>query len=164
LLRSKGSLKEVFCAVNREFFEDETDLFITLLLGRLNPDKRQLEFLGAGHPKGYVIDAAGNIKNTLASSCMVLGVVGDLPLRDPQTAQIGGGDVLLFLTDGVLEARGPGRSHFGELRVLETVRPLASASAREIVVGLCAAVKAFTAGESAQDDVSVLAIKMEEPG
>jgi sigma-B regulation protein RsbU (phosphoserine phosphatase) len=164
LLRSNGSLKEVLHAVNREFFEDETELFITLLLGRLSPGKRQFEFVNAGHPKGYVIDGAGNVKSTLGPCCMALGVVGDVPARDPQTVQIGAGDVILLLTDGALEAVGPGGEYFGAERVLQTLHGLVSKSGREIVAGIYAAIREFTAGKPACDDVTALVVKIETVG
>jgi sigma-B regulation protein RsbU (phosphoserine phosphatase) len=72
---------------------------------------------------------------------------------------IGPGDVLVFYTDGVTEARNPKRGLFGEERLKATVQAHADASAQELQEAILAAVEEFTAGTPLSDDLTLFVVK-----
>jgi sigma-B regulation protein RsbU (phosphoserine phosphatase) len=70
------------------------------------------------------------------------------------------GDIVLLLTDGVLEAQSPDDDDFGSERALEIVRKNRSQTAREIVESLYRAILEFSRTENQRDDVTVVVIKV----
>ena len=70
------------------------------------------------------------------------------------------GDVLLMVTDGVIEAESSGDQFFGDQRALEVVRANLHAPAGVIVEALHRAALDFSQCGSAQDDVTSLVVKV----
>ena len=71
------------------------------------------------------------------------------------------GDLVLLLTDGVIEAIAPAGSLFGIERALEIVRANRKKTAREIVDVLAREVHEFTQFQAQLDDITVIVIKVE---
>jgi PAS domain S-box-containing protein len=159
-----ATIGEVLSRANR-FLVQETDegCFVTLLLARLDPPARRLTYASAGHPTGYVIDAAGGVKARLPSTGFPLGVFGDaeFPTGDPIVLEPG--DMVLLLTDGILEVRSPAGTPFGDERALEIARASRSRSSREIIEALYRAVLDFSQSEQPDDDVTAIVIKTKAP-
>jgi len=155
-------LDETLHIANRLLLQDKTEHFVTLILGRLNPAARSLEYLNAGHPSGFVFDATGNVRDRLESSAVPLGVIANAAFQRPATVHLRTGDVVLLITDGIPEARAPSGEFFGKDRVVERARGLLRQSAREIAQGVCSAVREFIADETQRDDITVLVIKVRE--
>ena len=77
------------------------------------------------------------------------------------TAQVAPGDLIVALTDGVLESRAAGGEQFGEQGVLAVLRRLKPWTPETAVAEIDAAVRAHVAGER-QDDVTVVAAQWSE--
>src|SRR5262249_41296724 len=66
---------EILTLANRALADDiGEDWFVTLLLARLDPGARTLLYASAGHPAGYVLDPAGNVRTLLPSNGLPLGI------------------------------------------------------------------------------------------
>ncbi len=99
---------DILGLVNRIILPDiEGDRFITLLLARLDPRARSFVYSSAGHSTGYIFDAAGAIKRSLLSTSIPLGIMPDCDFPDSEPIALETGDLVLFLTDGIVEARAP---------------------------------------------------------
>jgi sigma-B regulation protein RsbU (phosphoserine phosphatase) len=72
------------------------------------------------------------------------------------------GDILLFYTDGVTEASNPGGELFGRQRLAQVVRQNASLPAQEMVHALRQALNDFSDGRPLEDDVTLLACRLDE--
>jgi sigma-B regulation protein RsbU (phosphoserine phosphatase) len=156
-----ADLGEILALANTALVrETEQNRFVTLLLGNLNPQTRSFSYSSAGHPPGYVLDAFGDIKAALGSTAMPLGLMPDtvFPVIGPMVLEPG--DIVLLLTDGVLEAQSPDDDDFGSERALEIVRKNRSQTAREIVESLYRAILEFSRTENQRDDVTVVVIKV----
>jgi serine phosphatase RsbU (regulator of sigma subunit) len=155
--RSAGSILKL---ANR-FLVSEVgeDGFVTLLFARLNPRKRSLVYASAGHQTGYLFDPAGQVKQLLGSTGFPLGIVPDDEFKDSPELKLHAGDLVLFLTDGILEARGTDETAFGRERALEVVRAHRTRSAAEIVAALCKSVSDFCKNKILVDDVTAIVIK-----
>ena len=70
-------------------------------------------------------------------------------------------DVVLLVTDGILEASSPEGALFGVDRVLEVVRANRDRRASEIIQNLQQAVFDFTGLNQPQDDLTAVVIKVE---
>lgn len=138
----------------------EDDRFITLLLARLNPHTRSFTYVSAGHSTGYIFNAAGEVKQTLPSTCVPLGILRDSAYFSTPPIHLDAGDLVLFLTDGIVEARAPDGSIFGSQRTLDLVRIYRGASASTIVENLYYAVRAFAQNQPQYDDITATVIKV----
>jgi len=69
------------------------------------------------------------------------------------------GDILLFVTDGVTEARRSDGEQFGEQRVEQMLREYGSESASTIRDALLNSVAAFARGERQHDDQTIVVVK-----
>lgn len=147
--------------VNRVILPDiEGDRFITLLLAQLNPIHRSFTYASAGHQSGYIFNAAGEVKQALPSTSIPLGIMPDCDYSSTAPVILDPGDLVLFLTDGIIEARAPDGSVFGTERTLELVRHYRGAPARQIVENLYYAVRAFAQEQPQYDDITATVIKV----
>ena len=141
--------------------ETEEDRFVTLLLGRLDYATRSLTYVNAGHPTGYVIDASGAVKTTLDSASVPLGILADAKFPVGGPVLLAPGDLVLLLTDGVLETVSSSGEQFGVERVLGLVRTNRHKPASELIDLICTAAIAFSDYASLLDDLTIMVVKMQ---
>jgi sigma-B regulation protein RsbU (phosphoserine phosphatase) len=162
LAQAGHEVDEVLRLANR-LVGDEigADHFVTLLLVRLDPVTRTLYHAGAGHPTGYVLDAAGVVKARLESEGPPLGVLPGAAFATRGPLQLAAGDLVLLLTDGLADARGPDGQPFGTERVLRLARHYRRDPARVLVRNLYHAVTSFTHNLPQDDDLTAVVLKVE---
>jgi phosphoserine phosphatase len=162
LAAAGGDVAHVLTLVNRLLYADlGDDRFVTLFFGRLDLVTRTLTYVSAGHPPGYVLDASGRVKLRLESTALPLAVAPEATYAGTAArAQLDQGDLLLLLTDGVLEERSPDRLPFGGERALGIVRHYWSDPARLIVENLYNAVRAFSQNLPQVDDITAMVVKV----
>ncbi len=141
--------------------ETEEDRFVTLLLACFDPHGRSLVYANAGHPTGYVLDPSGQVKARLESTAIPLGILPGTEFPAAGPVALDPGDMVLLLTDGILEARSSQDALFDAERTLQVVRDHRTKTAAEITKSLCRAVREFSGGEKLTDDVTAVVIKIE---
>jgi hypothetical protein len=148
--------------VNRRLAEDVGDNFVTLFFARLDPHTYSFVYTSAGHPSGCILDPSGSVKELLKSTALPLGIFsdGDFPIAPAITLQPG--DLVLLLTDGVVEARAPDGTFFGFQRAIDIVRVYRRDTAAQIVHNLYHAVRAFSHNHPQVDDITAVVIKVRE--
>ncbi len=159
LERSETGVGEVLAAVNRHLAEDVGDDFVTLLLARLDPRTRSLAYSSAGHWPGYVLDGRGEVRTTLPSTGLPLGLDPTATFPDGVALTLEPGDLVLLLTDGIFEAFAPGGPPFGMERTLRSVRAHRGAPSGEIVAALFDEVRAFSR-DLQSDDMTAVVIQV----
>jgi phosphoserine phosphatase RsbU/P len=163
-LLTHSDMREIVALLNRALADDTSDgRFMTLLFARLDPTTRSLHYVSAGHTTSYLLDASGAMKAELQSTGMPLGVVADGEFDTPASLTLEPGDLLLLVTDGIVEAHDEGLDLFGAERTLEVVRAHRDRSAREIVAQLFQAVSDFRGGRAPLDDMTSVVIKVKNP-
>jgi PAS domain S-box-containing protein len=158
---TQSDVSALLTLANRALDGDIPDRFVTLLMARLDPATRSLTYASAGHQTGYVLDATGTVKTRLEATSPPLGVVPDLEVPAGAVTTLKPGDLVLFLTDGIVEARNPDGQIFGEERALALGRIYRSESAAHIVENLYWAVRTFSHNLPQIDDLTAVAIKVE---
>jgi sigma-B regulation protein RsbU (phosphoserine phosphatase) len=146
--------------LNSRLAEDiGTGHFVTLLFARLSPPPCSLDYSNAGHWPGQVIDARGEVKFVLPSTNLPLGVDpgGHFPTGRPLA--LDPGDVVLLLSDGIIEAPSAGGRPFGMDRALKAVRAHRHESADDIVAALLARAREWS-GTTQEDDMTAVVIKV----
>jgi sigma-B regulation protein RsbU (phosphoserine phosphatase) len=133
--------------------------FVTLFFGRLEPTTGRLTYVGAGHPRGVLLDAAGEPKCCLSSRSLPLGVLPETHFALSEPVMLEQGDTLLLLTDGLLEARNRCREMFGLERVLRVVKAHRLKSPSDIIHQLHREVMAFRQVKKLADDVTILLVR-----
>ena len=162
--RRAGKPSEVLEAVNRHLLSmNEAGMFVTLLYGVFNCEKRRFEYARAGHELPLLIDPGGNLIPFERDPGQPLGLFEDL-LLDEQEQTLQPGSVLMLFTDGVTEAINQESKPFGVERTCQAVSRDRKHTATEICDELLEALKAYRGGKLTEDDVTVMAIKVKYEG
>ncbi|HEV3339146.1 MAG TPA: fused response regulator/phosphatase [Pirellulales bacterium] len=152
-------LTHVLELTNRALSEDVTDgNFVALMLAQLDVPKRAVTYSGAGHPPGYLLSADGQVKGVLHSHAPPLGIQPSFAFSE-STVSLLPGDVLVFVTDGLLEAANSRGELFGIERTLDTLRAHLDTPARAILRELYDAARRFACQGLLQDDATSIVIK-----
>jgi serine phosphatase RsbU (regulator of sigma subunit) len=110
-----------------------------------------------GHPAPLLLRADGSVE-ALDPPGKVLGVFEDPDLGD-RTVHLGAGDAAVFYTDGIVEARGPDDSFFGEDRLWDLLRSCAGLEAPAIARRLRDVTLEYGEGNPS-DDLAVLVLRI----
>lgn len=161
LALTHADVGEILTLANRALSSDLADgRFVTLFLAGLDVERRKLVYASAGHPPGFVLDSAGSVKATLDSRDMPLGVAPDEPFSASAEITLEPGELILLLTDGIVEAGDRQGRAYGIERALSRVRASRRRPAREIVGALCDDVIRFTDHSSRDDDLTAIVVKV----
>lgn len=135
-----------------------SDHFVTALLLGLEPATRSLRYSSAGHVPGYVLGPTGQTRAVLPSTDVPLGIDprGEFPTSEAVTLEPG--DLVLLLTDGIVEATSPSGELFGSERALGIVRRHQHQAPDDILAALFDAASAFCVHD-VFDDLTAVVIK-----
>jgi len=136
-----------------------TGHFVTLLLARFGAPAPSLDYSNAGHWPGQVIDARGEVKFVLPSTNLPLGVDagGDFPTG--RRFALDPGDVIVLLSDGIIESPSGHGQQFGMGRAIETVREHRHESPDDIIAALLGRVREWCR-TAQEDDMTAVVIKV----
>jgi serine phosphatase RsbU (regulator of sigma subunit) len=162
-LLTRTDVGEIVALLNRALAGD-TDRFVTLFIVKLDPATRSLVYAGAGHLPGYYFNAAGNVKARLESTGMPLAVLPDSDYPAESVPRLEPGEMVLLLTDGIVEAHGPDQDLFGPERALQLVKAHRDRPAREMLNTLFEAVRDFCGPVAQLDDMTAIIIKADVTG
>jgi sigma-B regulation protein RsbU (phosphoserine phosphatase) len=156
-MAGSGPPAELLRRLNRFLFErTQTSRYVTLFYGELDPQRRTLVYVNAGHVPPYLVRADGR-EERLHSGGPVVGLLEEAAFEAGEVT-LAPGDLLTTVTDGVTEAMAPSGAEFGDARVLPVLRA-ARRSAPEAVAALVAAVGAWTGAAGCSDDLTVLTLR-----
>jgi serine phosphatase RsbU (regulator of sigma subunit) len=156
-----ADVSRILTLANRRLAEDiANDYFVTLFLARLDPNSRSLTYASAGHPSGYILATDGAVKTLLPSTGTPLGIDPDADFGGGLALTLNPGEMVLLVTDGILEAQSPEGAVFGSGRVLDVVRAERTRPARQIVESLHQAVQDFVRPMPVSDDITTVVVKV----
>jgi serine phosphatase RsbU (regulator of sigma subunit) len=146
-------------AANRRICADtQSDLFVTVFYGVLDPASGALAYCNAGHNPPYLLRAgdSGAIEK-LGNTGLALGVLeGDL--WEEATVQVAPGDLLVLYSDGVPEAQDAAEVFFGEKRLLSVLLRSRDRAAGEVQAAVLAEVRAFVGNAPQFDDLTLMVL------
>jgi hypothetical protein len=147
-----GECVRAMDAAIQEQFGDSR--FVTGHVATLDLDSGVLSAINAGHPPGVVFHGDGSTDELRCARVLPLGL-GAAPSEVAET-QLREGDVILFHTDGITEARSPHDEFFGSERLERLVGDLLGARLRppEVLRRVVADVLAFQ--PRLRDDATLL--------
>lgn len=143
---------------NRLLYDStESDKFVTMFYGRLDPNSGALRYTNAGHnPPAVFSDRAE--PELLEAGGPVLGVLPQMPFSEG-SAELAPGSTLVVYSDGISEAMDSKDEEFGEERFYQLVRDNRDLSAAAFVDKVFAAVKEFCGDAPQTDDMSLIVVR-----
>jgi sigma-B regulation protein RsbU (phosphoserine phosphatase) len=157
-----GDIRRVVRDLNRTLCDTAPDSFYaTLLCVRIDPERRELHYVNAGHEPAVLVRSGGERVYRLENTGTVLGLTtrAGYGLR---TVALEPGDVLAAFTDGVIEACNPAGRNFGASGVLEVLRQHPGARSSELVECLSDAVRRFTERMRPADDRTLVVVRFND--
>jgi sigma-B regulation protein RsbU (phosphoserine phosphatase) len=148
---------------NRLLFDcTDTDKYVTLFYGALDPSTGILRYANAGHDRPLLFDRDG-ASHRLEKRSVMLGMTGDFTFAE-ESVEIDEGEILVVVSDGITEASGrvgeaEEEEEFGEEKLVEVVRQARSLGAGEIAAAILDAVRMHATGMPQDDDMTVVVIK-----
>lgn len=135
--------------------------YITLLLTYLDPASRTLTFANAGHPDGLIFGPDGSIVHRMSSVGTPLGVLADEAYESSGPIALESGQVVLLVTDGILEAWSPGLTKpFGQERLTALVRENRALPAAQLLARIDVAIRDYCRPSEPLDDTTAVAMKV----
>jgi sigma-B regulation protein RsbU (phosphoserine phosphatase) len=138
--------------------ERRSSLFITALCARLDLPTGHLRVANAGHEPPLLIRGNGSPIECLVEAGPLVGAFHKLDLPEVG-ADLMPGDLALFYTDGVTDARADDGERFDEWRLYEAIEGARGGSATEVVAAICGAVGRFQAEREPADDITIVAVR-----
>lgn len=155
------NLGDILTRTNRALFHDlPENRFVTLFMARLNPSERTMIYASAGHVPGILMNRAAEEKARFLSLGPPLGIFKDQEYAPSGTVSLEEGDVLLLMTDGVLEMLDRNGEELGVEGAVRYLRAHSGQPAREILKGLQSFIRAFNPDEAVPDDVTGVVVKV----
>ena len=149
---------QVLERLNRFLYANtQTSRYVTLFYGELDPMRRRLAYVNAGHVPPYVRRRDGR-EERLTAGGPVIGLLDDVALEAGELA-LEPGDLLAVVTDGVTEALSPGGDEFGDERVRRALARSAGQGAAGALSALVAEVDAWTGTAGCTDDLTALILR-----
>jgi len=165
-LDGASSPAEGMARANRLIHADAAGgMFVTLFCARLEPGVGEVTYVNAGHNPPLLSRGAGDGGSftPLPPTGMALGVLAD-STYEQGTVHLDPGDLILFYTDGVIDARNAQGESFGKERLERVLREHRQEDAPQVIAALELAVRAFAGGVAPFDDVTIMVAKRVQPG
>ncbi|MGA8272223.1 MAG: GAF domain-containing protein [Candidatus Sulfotelmatobacter sp.] len=164
ILRSHAPIEpgpaEMLRAVNLSLAERRIEAqFVSLIYAVWDDAHRTLVVANSGLPRPIHVHAGKN--NVIEATGLPLGLFDDADY-DEFRFKMKPGDIFVFFSDGILDARNRRGELFGRGRVEQLVAGCAGKSADCVVNTLFKAVAEYSAGAEPFDDQTVVAIKVKD--
>ena len=163
LLDADPAVHEVMSDANRRLHADlRKGMFVALLYAVLDPRQRSLTLCNAGQTQP-VLCAPG------AEPCHIetegdtfpLGIVPDCDYRESRL-ELAQGSVVVFYTDGVVEAMNDRHELYGFKRFLASVQAHRDLGAAALRDALFEDIRRFTGGSEPHDDITLIAARFHD--
>lgn len=132
--------------------------FVTLFAACYDADTHSLHYAGAGHV-AYLLRNDGT-SQLLEADVPPLGILSELTVKTRTLSSLQAGEILILVTDGILESRNASEEMFGESRLLATVAQFRQQTAATIAQELIQVAANFTGQRVSQDDITVVIMKI----
>lgn len=148
----------VLARLNDELAEDnDSTMFVTALLGVVDPARREVTLLNAGHEPPCIIDTAGAVHCLALPANMAMGVLGGQQF-EPHVLSFDDFKALFLYTDGITEAFDAYDAQFSLPRLEATLSAATDQTAQCICDGVVEAVLSHQGVRDQSDDLTCLAL------
>jgi len=153
-------LCDVVSHLNKELYALQDDgRFVTVLVGELDPRSGLLKYINCGHNPALLLRGDSREAEWLGASCTPVGMTPEMDCL-LEEIRLAPGDIMVWYTDGLTEAKNRDAQEFGTGRLLESVQQHSASSARGICEQLWRDAAAFAQQDSLDDDLTLMVVKM----
>ncbi len=138
----------------------ELETFVTLCFARVDAKNSLLSIVNCGHMRTIHYEADAQKCRLIHGTNMPFGFPGNSPFKK-EVVSFKDGDLFLFYSDGLTEARKPDGSFYGEKRLITFLEENAANDAEKLVTLLWKNIVAFKQSEVFQDDLTCLLVKID---
>jgi anti-sigma regulatory factor (Ser/Thr protein kinase) len=158
--RLGADLDTAFTQVNNRMTETlADDRFVTAFIGVLDPVTHVLRFHSGGQGPILRYRAAERAFDRYKPTSFPLGAMALTTPRPPIALEMALGDMLVLVSDGILEQENRDGEAFGERRLCEVVAAHAAAGASDVLAHVEAALATFADGAPQADDVTAVLVR-----
>ena len=157
-----GSIGQMITDVNRQLTADveESGRFMTLFYSEIDSSRRTIHWVRAGHDPAILYDPQTDAFEELKGPGVALGIDPEWNYAENVRDNLKDSQILLLCTDGVWEAHNSTGKMFGKDALFEVIRRNSDLPAADLVEAVVAAVKQFQAGVKPEDDITLVAVKL----
>ena len=159
-------LDETLLRINNSFSaSNETGMFVTLFVARLDLKTGHMDYCNAGHNAILLMPPDGEPYFLRSKVNIAMGVMPGFQYEAEQI-DLKPGTRIIAYTDGVTEAEKADLSQYGEERLMEWAKGIvetchgASLQEKDIVENLYDSVYAFAEGNAQNDDITIVSLKI----
>jgi len=157
------TVEDIFRSTNRLLFSDLTNagLFITMFLAYYSSADHMLTYGNAGHPPALLLRPKGQKLYWLDAEGLIIGLEKEIDFQ-VERRQLQKGDILVFYTDGIIEAVNTANEQFGTKSLIQVVKKMYRYSAQQIGEAILNVVDEFVGTQALRDDVTLVVAKIME--
>ena len=159
-------LDETLLRINNSFSEaNETGMFVTLFVARLDLKTGHMDYCNAGHNQILIIPPDSEPYFLHSKANVAVGVMSGFQYEAEQI-DLKLGTRIIAYTDGVTEAEKADQSQYGEERLMAWAKsivetfPETTAQEKDVVENLYDSVQAFVEGNPQNDDLTIVSLKL----
>ncbi len=158
------SPREVLSKVNKLMYRTiDRHSFVSMFYAILDTRNHSIRFARAGHNPAILAGHAGGKHEFLVPAGIALGLDDGEKFNasmEEREIQLRSGDLLVFYTDGFVEAVRRDSEEFGEGRLSATIQNHRARTASEILQNIVAEVKRFVGDVPQRDDMTMVVLKV----
>jgi sigma-B regulation protein RsbU (phosphoserine phosphatase) len=157
-IRNNYAIRSIMSKVNNLLFESTAaDIYVTAVYGVLDTKNRIFTFTNAGHNAPILRRTDGEM-TYLTEGGIALGMFENSKYEE-RPLGLSPGEVVVFYTDGVTEAKNEKEEEFGTRRLKQVIDDSHQLSASQIQENIYKAVEDFTSILHQEDDLTMVVIK-----
>ena len=158
-----GTISDIITAMNRHLTQDvlESGMFMTLFYLAIDPIKRNLEWVRAGHDPALVYDPVKDRFEELKGQGVALGINDMAVYKENGWRGLSNGQIIAIGTDGIWEAVNTEGQMFGKDRFRSIIRDNAKTDANDILNTVYDELSRYTRGQRSEDDITLVIIKVD---
>ena len=158
-----GTISEIITAMNHHLTQDVLDSgrFMTLFYLTIDPEKKRLDWVRAGHDPALVYHPGRDEFEELKGNGVALGVNDGFDYEENQQGGLANGQIIAVGTDGIWEAVNGDGEMFGKERLRNVIRQNAQAEAGDILNAVYDELNQFARGQKTEDDITLVIIKVD---
>ncbi len=159
LQREPVEVAAVVSDLNRTLFGCSVpDRYSTLFCGLISPDRTSITYVNAGHVPPLLLRTDGSLTR-LEGGGMPVAMIPDWEYQQ-FTVELRPGDLLVVVSDGLMEARNPDGVFWDDKEVPFIVRQHWNSPVKNLPAALCAHADAWAAGSEQFDDMTVVGLRV----
>ena len=158
--RLGASLDDAYRHVNNQLAEDlPADRFITAFMAYLDAETHSVRYHCAGQGPLLLYRAGDDRCEWIEPTTFPVGVMDLVEVPQAATLEMGEGDILALISDGLYERTNAADAEFGPERIAEVIRRGQRLPMAELCQDLLAAADTFAGGIAAADDVTLILVR-----